>query len=242
MDAARRRVVVVVVVESAVADGFPPVASSRPTASTRRRTRRRRGVVASVQRRERLHVRRVIAPGGGRARRPARFDRHDPRAGATSGGHLRAPTMALVAALVADPPPPSAEIARIHHKELRAPNPASARTPPSWNAATRRRPRAGHLSNRPASRSEMAVPPRMNSRRWKSRPHALEETLAHLLLPADEADDRNSASRSARARGATRPRSSPRTCSDEPVEMFARKTGWRFELVAAVPSETGGVR
>jgi len=97
---------------------------------------------------------------------------------------------ALVAALVADPPPPSAEIARINKELARV-----ERVVRAYAAVKERREEAASLEHVIAESAgvdaEMAqmAKDELATLEETTPLSALEETLAHLLLPADEADD-----------------------------------------------------
>ena len=147
---------------------------------------------------------------------------------------------ALVAALVADPPPPSAEIARINKELARA-----ERVVRAYAAVKERREEAASLEHVMAESAgvdaEMAQMAKDELATLEETTPALEETLAHLLLPADEADDSGVILEVRAGAGGDE---AALFAADllRMYEMFARKTGWRFELVAAAPSETGGVK
>lgn len=147
---------------------------------------------------------------------------------------------ALVAALVADPPPPSAEIARINKELARA-----ERVVRAYAAVKERRDETASLEQVIAESTgvdaEMAQMAKDELATLEETTPALEETLAHLLLPADEADDSGVILEVRAGAGGDE---AALFAADllRMYEMFARKTGWRFELVAAAPSETGGVK
>ena len=147
---------------------------------------------------------------------------------------------ALVAALVADPPPPSAEIARINKELARA-----ERVVRAYAAVKERRDETASLEQVIAESTgvdaEMAQMAKDELATLEETNPALEETLAHLLLPADEADDSGVILEVRAGAGGDE---AALFAADllRMYEMFARKTGWRFELVAAAPSETGGVK
>ena len=147
---------------------------------------------------------------------------------------------ALVAALVADPPPPSAEIARINKELARA-----ERVVRAYAAVKERRDETASLEQVIAESTgvdaEMAQTAEDELATLEETTPALEETLAHLLLPADEADDSGVILEVRAGAGGDE---AALFAADllRMYEMFARKTGWRFELVAAAPSETGGVK
>ena len=147
---------------------------------------------------------------------------------------------ALVAALVADPPPPSAEIARINKELARA-----ERVVRAYAAVKERRDETASLEQVIAESTgvdaEMAQMAEDELATLEETTPALEETLAHLLLPADEADDSGVILEVRAGAGGDE---AALFAADllRMYEMFARKTGWRFELVAAAPSETGGVK
>ena len=147
---------------------------------------------------------------------------------------------ALVAALVADPPPPSAEIARINKELARA-----ERVVRTYAAVKERRDETASLEQVIAESTgvdaEMAQMAKDELATLEETTPALEETLAHLLLPADEADDSGVILEVRAGAGGDE---AALFAADllRMYEMFARKTGWRFELVAAAPSETGGVK
>ena len=147
---------------------------------------------------------------------------------------------ALVAALVADPPPPSAEIARINKELARA-----ERVVRAYAAVKERRDETASLEQVIAESTgvdaEMAQMAKDELATLEETTPALEETLAHLLLPADEADDSGVILEVRAGAGGDE---AALFAADllRMYEMFARKTGWRFELVAAALSETGGVK
>ena len=147
---------------------------------------------------------------------------------------------ALVAALVADPPPPSAEIARINKELARA-----ERVVRAYAAVKERRDETASLEQVIAESTgvdaEMMQMAKDELATLEETTPALEETLAHLLLPADEADDSGVILEVRAGAGGDE---AALFAADllRMYEMFARKTGWRFELVAAAPSETGGVK
>ena len=147
---------------------------------------------------------------------------------------------ALVAALVADPPPPSAEIARINKELARA-----ERVVRAYAAVKERRDETASLEQVIAESTgvdaEMAQMAEDELATLEETTPALEETLAHILLPADEADDSGVILEVRAGAGGDE---AALFAADllRMYEMFARKTGWRFELVAAAPSETGGVK
>ena len=147
---------------------------------------------------------------------------------------------ALVAALVADPPPPSAEIARINKELARA-----ERVVRAYAAVKERRDETASLEQVIAESTgvdaEMMQMAEDELATLEETTPALEETLAHLLLPADEADDSGVILEVRAGAGGDE---AALFAADllRMYEMFARKTGWRFELVAAAPSETGGVK
>ena len=95
---------------------------------------------------------------------------------------------ALVAALVADPPPRAAEIARINKELARA-----ERVVRAYAAVKERRHETASLEQVIAESAgvdaEMAQMAEDELATLEETTPALEETLAHLLLPADEADD-----------------------------------------------------
>ena len=147
---------------------------------------------------------------------------------------------ALVAALVADPPPPSAEIARINKELARA-----ERVVRAYAAVKERRHETASLEQVIAESAgvdaEMAQMAEDELAALEETTPALEETLAHLLLPADEADDSGVILEVRAGAGGDE---AALFAADllRMYEMFARKTGWRFELVAANASEAGGVK
>ena len=147
---------------------------------------------------------------------------------------------ALVAALVADPPPPSAEIARINKELARA-----ERVVRAYAAVKERRDETASLEQVIAESTgvdaEMAQMAKDELATLEETTPALEETLAHLLLPADEADDSGVILEVRAGAGGDE---AALFAADllRMYEMFARKTGWRFELVAANASEAGGVK
>ena len=147
---------------------------------------------------------------------------------------------ALVAALVADPPPPSAEIARINKELARA-----ERVVRAYAAVKERRHETASLEQVIAESAgvdaEMAQMAEDELATLEETTPALEETLAHLLLPADEADDSGVILEVRAGAGGDE---AALFAADllRMYEMFARKTGWRFELVAANASEAGGVK
>lgn len=149
---------------------------------------------------------------------------------------------ALVAALVADPPPPSAEIARINKELARV-----ERVVRAYAAVKERREEAASLEHVMAESAgvdpEMAemAKDELATLEETTPLSALEETLAHLLLPADEADDSGVIVEIRAGAGGDE---AALFAADllRMYEMFARKTGWRFELVAANVSEAGGVK
>ena len=147
---------------------------------------------------------------------------------------------ALVAALVADPPPPSAEIARINKELARA-----ERVVRAYAAVKERRDETASLEQVIAESTgvdaEMAQMAEDELATLEETTPALEETLAHLLLPADEADDSGVILEVRAGAGGDE---AALFAADllRMYEMFARKTGWRFELVAANASEAGGVK
>ena len=147
---------------------------------------------------------------------------------------------ALVAALVADPPPPSAEIARINKELARA-----ERVVRAYAAVKERRDETASLEQVIAESTgvdaEMAQMAKDELATLEETTPALEETLAHILLPADEADDSGVILEVRAGAGGDE---AALFAADllRMYEMFARKTGWRFELVAANASEAGGVK
>ena len=147
---------------------------------------------------------------------------------------------ALVAALVADPPPRAAEIARINKELARA-----ERVVRAYAAVKERRDETASLEQVIAESTgvdaEMAQMAEDELATLEETTPALEETLAHLLLPADEADDSGVILEVRAGAGGDE---AALFAADllRMYEMFARKTGWRFELVAANASEAGGVK
>ena len=147
---------------------------------------------------------------------------------------------ALVAALVADPPPRAAEIARINKELARA-----ERVVRAYAAVKERRHETASLEQVIAESAgvdaEMAQMAEDELATLEETTPALEETLAHLLLPADEADDSGVILEVRAGAGGDE---AALFAADllRMYEMFARKTGWRFELVAANASEAGGVK
>lgn len=147
---------------------------------------------------------------------------------------------ALVAALVADPPPRAAEIARINKELARA-----ERVVRAYAAVKERRHEKASLEQVIAESAgvdaEMAQMAEDELATLEETTPALEETLAHLLLPADEADDSGVILEVRAGAGGDE---AALFAADllRMYEMFARKTGWRFELVAANASEAGGVK
>ena len=147
---------------------------------------------------------------------------------------------ALVAALVADPPPRAAEIARINKELARA-----ERVVRAYAAVKERRDETASLEQVIAESTgvdaEMAQMAKDELATLEETTPALEETLAHLLLPADEADDSGVILEVRAGAGGDE---AALFAADllRMYEMFARKTGWRFELVAANASEAGGVK
>ena len=147
---------------------------------------------------------------------------------------------ALVAALVADPPPRAAEIARINKELARA-----ERVVRAYAAVKERRHEKASLEQVIAESAgvdaEMAQMAEDELAALEETTPALEETLAHLLLPADEADDSGVILEVRAGAGGDE---AALFAADllRMYEMFARKTGWRFELVAANASEAGGVK
>ena len=147
---------------------------------------------------------------------------------------------ALVAALVADPPPRAAEIARINKELARA-----ERVVRAYAAVKERRHETASLEQVIAESAgvdaEMAQMAEDELAALEETTPALEETLAHLLLPADEADDSGVILEVRAGAGGDE---AALFAADllRMYEMFARKTGWRFELVAANASEAGGVK
>ena len=147
---------------------------------------------------------------------------------------------ALVAALVADPPPRAAEIARINKELARA-----ERVVRAYAAVKERRHETASLEQVIAESAgvdaEMAQIAEDELATLEETTPALEETLAHLLLPADEADDSGVILEVRAGAGGDE---AALFAADllRMYEMFARKTGWRFELVAANASEAGGVK
>ena len=145
----------------------------------------------------------------------------------------------LLASLVADPPPKSSDIARINKELARA-----ERVVRAYASVKEQRDEIASLETviaESASDAEMAQMAKDELDELAEALPQLEQTLAHLLLPADDADD---AGVILEVRAGAGGDEAALFAADllRMYEMFARKNGWRFELVATNASETGGYK
>ena len=145
----------------------------------------------------------------------------------------------LLASLVADPPPKSSDIARINKELARA-----ERVVRAYASVKEQRDEIASLEvviAESASDAEMAQMAKDELDVLDESLPQLEQTLAHLLLPADDADD---AGVILEVRAGAGGDEAALFAADllRMYEMFARKNGWRFELVATNASETGGYK
>ena len=145
----------------------------------------------------------------------------------------------LLASLVADPPPKSADIARINKELARA-----ERVVRAYASVKEQRDEIASLEvviAESASDAEMAQMAKDELDVLDESLPQLEQTLAHLLLPADDADD---AGIILEVRAGAGGDEAALFAADllRMYEMFSRKNGWRFELVATNASETGGYK
>ena len=160
---------------------------------------------------------------------------------------MRARHDELCAALVATPPPAPDAMAKINKELARAERVVSA-----YAAVRDARDEMASLASMFQSSDPSASPPasadaelarmaRDEHADLASRLPALEESLAHLLLPADDADE-NGAIVEVRAGAGGDEAALFAQDLLRMYELHARKRGWRWETLAVSPADAGGFK
>lgn len=160
---------------------------------------------------------------------------------------MRARHDELCAALVATPPPAPDAMAKINKELARAERVVSA-----YAAVRDARDEMTSLASMFQSSDPSASPPasadaelarmaRDEHADLASRLPALEESLAHLLLPADDADE-NGAIVEVRAGAGGDEAALFAQDLLRMYELHARKRGWRWEMLAASVADSGGFK
>ena len=156
---------------------------------------------------------------------------------------MRARHDELCAALVATPPPAPDAMAKINKELARAERVVSA-----YAAVRDARDEMTSLASMfqssdpsPSADAELARMARDEHDELASRLPALEESLAHLLLPADDADE-NGAIVEVRAGAGGDEAALFAQDLLRMYELHARKRGWRWEMLAASVADSGGLK